>query len=357
MDGDRSARRCAGSTAPPTAAQRYAATQFEAADARRAFPCFDEPEFKARFTLELVHDAGLTAIANGAHRRTRRRLPTAASSPASPRRRRSRPTWSPSPSARTRARDEVDDADRRAGPRVAAARPGRQGHATRATPTSARRAGSKTTPAIPVPVPASSTPSASPTSRPARWRTPAPSPTGLTAPRRRSGDGLDGRVQAHLQRGGARADPHVVGRPGHHGVVERSLAERVVRVVRRREGTDALNPEWGYLRDIAARRRRGRTTWTSSSRRTRSHMEVRERASRRPSASTPSPTARAPAVLRMIESFIGEDAFREGVRIYLKPPRRSQRHRRRFLARARRGVRPRRPPIANAGFTSPAIRW
>jgi puromycin-sensitive aminopeptidase len=45
---------------------RYAATQFEAADARRAFPCFDEPEFKARFALTLAIPAELTAIANGA---------------------------------------------------------------------------------------------------------------------------------------------------------------------------------------------------------------------------------------------------------------------------------------------------
>ena len=44
--------------------ERYAATQFEAADARRAFPCFDEPEFKARFTVALIHDASLAAIAN-----------------------------------------------------------------------------------------------------------------------------------------------------------------------------------------------------------------------------------------------------------------------------------------------------
>lgn len=44
---------------------RYAATQFEAADARRAFPCFDEPEFKARFALTLVVPRQAVAISNG----------------------------------------------------------------------------------------------------------------------------------------------------------------------------------------------------------------------------------------------------------------------------------------------------
>jgi puromycin-sensitive aminopeptidase len=43
-----------------------ATTQFEAADARRAFPCFDEPEFKATFALTLVVDENLAAVANGA---------------------------------------------------------------------------------------------------------------------------------------------------------------------------------------------------------------------------------------------------------------------------------------------------
>ncbi|MHB8632129.1 MAG: M1 family metallopeptidase, partial [Candidatus Limnocylindria bacterium] len=44
--------------------ERYAATQFEAAEARRAFPCFDEPEFKARFSVALIHDPSLAAISN-----------------------------------------------------------------------------------------------------------------------------------------------------------------------------------------------------------------------------------------------------------------------------------------------------
>ncbi|MCL5112366.1 MAG: M1 family metallopeptidase [Candidatus Marsarchaeota archaeon] len=39
-------------------------TQFEAPDARAAFPCFDEPSFKATFDLTLVVDEGLEAISN-----------------------------------------------------------------------------------------------------------------------------------------------------------------------------------------------------------------------------------------------------------------------------------------------------
>src|SRR5580765_1136242 len=42
-----------------------AATQFEAPHARRAFPCFDEPEFKANFSITLVVADGLLAISNG----------------------------------------------------------------------------------------------------------------------------------------------------------------------------------------------------------------------------------------------------------------------------------------------------
>jgi puromycin-sensitive aminopeptidase len=42
-----------------------AVTQFEPADARRAFPCWDEPEFKAVFAVTLVVDDRLTALANG----------------------------------------------------------------------------------------------------------------------------------------------------------------------------------------------------------------------------------------------------------------------------------------------------
>jgi puromycin-sensitive aminopeptidase len=68
-------------TAPDGTERVIATTQMEATDARRAFPCFDEPAAKATFEITLVVPEGLAAYSNS---------PVAAEEPAGPGRRRVR---------------------------------------------------------------------------------------------------------------------------------------------------------------------------------------------------------------------------------------------------------------------------
>jgi puromycin-sensitive aminopeptidase len=51
---------------PSGVSRTMAATQFEATDARRAFPCWDEPALKAVFSVRLVVDPSLTVVSNTA---------------------------------------------------------------------------------------------------------------------------------------------------------------------------------------------------------------------------------------------------------------------------------------------------
>ena len=179
-----------------------------------------------------------------------------------------------------------------------------------------RCASSPTTTASPTRA-TSSTWSPSPTSRSARWRTSAASRSARCCCSSTPTRSTPARAAAGGRRHQPRARPHVVRRPRDDEVVERHLAERGVRHVHGDEGHRRLPPRLGALGRLRPLAHRARSTSTPST-------------STRPiEYQVVSPDdaegmfdvltyEKGAAVVRMLEQYLGEDDFRDGIRHYLR---------------------------------------
>jgi puromycin-sensitive aminopeptidase len=293
--------------------ERYAATQFEATDARRAFPCFDEPEFKARFTLELVHDPRLTAIANA-------------------------------PIERTESLSDGRQLTRFAPmPRISTYLVAFTAGPYASTDETRTRTGLPVRVWLPPGLVDKGTYARDSHVRSVQW---LENYTGIPYPYQKlDAIGIPDFEAGAMENPGAityrtqllAADAVTASTASFkriYSVVSHELThmwwgdlvtmawwndlwlnESFASFVGEK-ATDALNPDWGYLRDMAA----DATPAYNLDQLVSTHpisMEVRNavEAAQRFDAVT---YLKGQAVLRMIESFIGEDAFREGVRIYLR---------------------------------------
>ena len=205
-------------------------------------------------------------------------------------------------------------------------------------------ASTTTTSACPIRCPSSTTsrrPAAASSS--ARWRTGARSSPSSTRccsiPTISTAD----RPPARLQHRRARDRAPVVRQPGHHALVGRPVAQRRLRVVDGEAHQRSACTRSGTRCSGAVRRPRGGDgARLRSPPRTRScsTIETVEQASQAFDAITYS---KGEAVIRMLEDYVGDDAWRDGVRRYIARARLRQHRHRRPVAR-----RSRRPPASRS---------